>query len=102
MRFNGKEAWEIVRVLYGRDTSHHALPVVMHIRLPSGKLATTDVENASVFAPHFHRVFKNYTPIDWPVLDKIKQREFMDKLDQPISWDDIKKYTTKLANNKSP
>ena len=73
MRFNGKEAWESVRVLYGRDTSHHALPVVMHIRLPSGKLATTDVENASVFAPHFHRVFKNYTPIDWPVLDKLSK-----------------------------
>ena len=26
----------------------------------------------------------------------------MAELDQPISWDDIKKPTTKLANNKEP
>ena len=37
-----------------------------------------------------------------PVLDKIKQRGVMDKLDHPISWDEIKKATTKLANEKAP
>ena len=36
------------------------------------------------------------------MLDRIKQREVMDKLDHPISWDEIKKATTKLANEKEP
>ena len=72
------------------------------MRLPNREVATNDAENSSVIGPHFHRVFNNYRPIDWPVLYKIKQREVMDKLDQPISWYEIKKSTTKLVNDKSP
>ena len=78
MRFNPKEAWESVCVLSGGYTSHHASPTVMRMQLPNGELATTDTENASVFGLHFHRVFNNHRLIDWPVLDKIKQREVMD------------------------
>ena len=64
--------------------------------------ATTDAKNASVFGPHFHKVFNNHRPIDCPVLYKIKKIEVMDELDQPISWGEIKKPTTKLSNNKAP
>ena len=60
----------------------------------------TDVDNASLFGPHFHRVFNNHRLIDWPVLDKIKQREVMDELDNTISWDEIRKTNVKLANEK--
>ena len=74
----------------------------MRMRLPNGALATTDAENASVFGPQFHRVFNYHRLIDWPVLYKIKQREVMEELDHPISWYEIKKPTTKLANNKAP
>ena len=102
MRFKPKEAWESVRVLSGGDKRHHASPTVMRMRLPNGELATTDVENASLFGPHFHRVFNNHRLIDWPVLDKIKQREVIDKLNHPISWNEIKKSTTKLSNDKAP
>ena len=87
MRFNPKEAWESVLVLSGGDTSHPALPIVMRMRIIIGELSTTDSENASAFGPHFHRVFNNHRLIDWPVLDKIRQREVMDELDHPISWD---------------
>ena len=72
------------------------------MRPPNGDLETTDAENASVFGPHFHRVFNNHIPIHWPVLDHIKQIEVMYKLDQPISWDEINKSATKLANNTAP
>ena len=85
MRFNPKEAWEIVRVLSGEDTIHHASPTVMRMRLTNGELVTADAENASVFGPHFIRVFNNHRPIDWRLLDKIKKREVMTELDQPIS-----------------
>ena len=102
MSFNTKEAWESVRVLFGEDTSHYASPTVIHMRIPSEELATTDAENASVFGPHFHRVFNNHRRIDWTVLEKIKHIEVTDELDHTISWDEIKKATTKLANYKAP
>ena len=60
MRFNPKELWESVHVLSGGDTIHQASPTVIRMRLPNRELATTDAENASVFGPHFHRVFKNH------------------------------------------
>ena len=74
----------------------------MCMRPPNGELAMTDAENASVFGPHFHRIFNKYRPLDWPVLNNIKQRDVIEELDHPISWDWIKKSTTKLANDKSP
>ena len=52
MHFNPKEVLESVLILSGGDTSHHASPTVMRMRLPNGELATTDAENASVFGPH--------------------------------------------------
>ena len=74
MRFNIKKAWESVRVLSGRDTSHHASSNVIRMQLPNGEMAMTYAENSSVFGPHFNRVSNNHRLIDWPVLDNIKQR----------------------------
>ena len=90
MCFNPKEACQSVCVLTGGETSHHASPTIIRMRLPNGELETTDVENASVLCQKFHRVFNNHRPIDWPVLDKIKLRDVMDELDHPISRDEIK------------
>ena len=42
MRFNPKDAWESVRVLYGGDISHHASPTVMRMRLTNRELVKTD------------------------------------------------------------
>ena len=36
------------------------------------------------------------------MLDKIKQIDAMEELDHPISWDEIKKSTTNLENDKAP
>ena len=36
MRFNHKEKWQSVRVLSGGDTSYHASPTIMRVRLPKG------------------------------------------------------------------
>ena len=72
------------------------------MQLPNRELVTTDAENAFIFSPHFHRVFNNHIPLGCPVLENIKQREVMDKIYQPISWDEIKKTTTKSANYKAP
>ena len=101
MNFNPKEVWQIVRVIAGGDTRNHTSPNIMRMQLPNRELETTDAEKTSVFDPHFHRVFNNHRPIDWPVLDNIKKKDVTNELDHPISWYEIKKSTTKLANDKA-
>ena len=76
--------------------------IVIQICLPNGELETTDAENAFVFVAHFHSVFINHRPMEWTVLKNIKQIEVMDELDQPISWYEMKKSTTKLSKDKAP
>ena len=91
--FNPKESRQSVCVLSGGDPSHHALPAIMRMHLPNRELETTDAENSSIFGPHFHRVFNNHRPNDWPVLDKIKQRDVIEELYHPISWYEMEKAT---------
>ena len=74
----------------------------MSMCLPNRELLMTDAENASVFGSHFQRVFNNHISIDWPVIEKIKKIDLTKELDHPISWNNIKKSTTKLAKYKSP
>ena len=69
MSFNPKAAWESAKILTGGTTSHHAKPTIMQMRLPIEKLATTDKENAEVLGPHFEKVFNNYRPIEWKVIN---------------------------------
>ena len=100
MKFNPKEDWNSVYVLTGGATSNHASPTIMRMRPLNGELARTDAKNASVFGPQRDRVFNNNIPIYWPVIYNIKQRDVVEELDTPISWGEIKKPTTKLANEK--
>ena len=69
---------------------NQASPTIIQMSLTNGELDTTDAENDSFFGPQFHRVFNNNRPIDWTVLDKIKQLDVMEELDHLISWDKIK------------
>ena len=102
MSFNPKAAWESVKILTGGTTSHHAKPTIMRMRLPTGKLDTTDKENAEVLGPHFEKVFYNHRPIEWKVINNIKQRQTMHELNKPISWAELKTAIAKLANDKAP
>ena len=102
MSFNPKAAWESVKILTGGTIGHHAKPTIMRMRLPKEKLATTDKENAEVLGPHFEKVFKNYRPIEWKVINNIKQRQTMHELNKPITRAELKTAIAKLANDKSP
>ena len=70
----------------------------MRMHLTNGKMGTSDTENVFVYGPIFDRIFNNHIPIYWPMLDRINQRDVTEELDPLISWYDIKKATTKLAN----
>ena len=60
------------------------------MRLPNGKLETTNAENDYIFGLEFDIFFNNNRPIYWTVLDKIKKIDVAEELDPPISWDGIK------------
>ena len=102
MSFNPKAAWGNVKILTGGTTSHHTKPTIMRMRLSTGKLATTDKENAEVLGPHFEKVFNKHRPIEWEVINKIKQRQTMHELNKPILWAELKTAIAKLANDKAP
>ena len=102
MQHTPKTAWESVKVLAGGMSSHHKAPTVMRFKLPNGNLAATDAENASILGPHFERVYTNHQKIDWAVLDEILQRLTMLELDAEVTWEELKKAVTELANRKSP
>ena len=86
MQFNRKEAWKSVCVIARGDTIHQASPTIIRMHLPNRELRTIDAENASVFGPQLHRVFNNHRPIDWPIIEKMKQRDLMEELDHSTSW----------------
>ena len=68
MSFNPNAAWESANILTKGTTSPHENPTIMRMRLPTGKLATTDKENAEVSGPHFEKVFNNNRPSEWNVI----------------------------------
>lgn len=102
MRFTPKTALESVKVLAGGLTSHHKAPTVMRLKLPCGKLASTDAENASVMGPHFEAVYTNHRKVAWRALAAILQRAEIIELDSVITWGELKQAVAKLKNGKSP
>ncbi len=50
----------------------------------------------SEFRPHFKRVFSNYHPVDFSVLDLIPQQEQLTEIDHPITFTEVDKAINKL------
>ena len=98
MRFNPKEAWNSAKIIYVGEKSHQKHSTIMSMLLLYGNTAITDVENASVLGPHFSRIFCTDLPVDWYTLEEVRQRDVMQEIDQPISWDEIKAAVKKLTN----
>ena len=65
----------------------------MQLMLPTGTLASTDADNASVMSPHFEKVYTNHRHVEWDALIAISQRSEMEELQQAIA---------KFKNGKAP
>ena len=102
MKFTPKDAMKSVTILVGDKESHHDNPVVMRMRLPTVKLATTDAKNASILTPQFEGVYTAHRPIYWDTLDYIHQKDIIFQIDEPIEWDKFMQAICKLVNEKSP
>ena len=70
MNKNPKDAWAAIKILKKGLTGHHVHSTIMHMKLPSGALASTDEENASIFGPHLEKVYNAKRPVDWDYVKK--------------------------------
>ena len=61
-----------------------------------GTMAENDRQKIRVMHPHFQKVFNNNQPMDFSVLDLIKQLKIMWHLDGPITWEILTDKSTVL------
>jgi hypothetical protein len=74
----------------------------MSMRLESGDLASNATENMSVFGAHFQKVLNNHRPVDYSVLDLLKQKPCLTSINNPITFSKVKRAINKLKRGKSP
>ena len=51
-----KDLWAAIKILKERLTGHHVHPTIMHTKLLSGALASTDEEHVSNFGPNLYKI----------------------------------------------
>ena len=102
MKFTPKDAMKSVTILVGDKESHHDNPVVMRMRLPTVKLATTDAKNASILTPQFEGVYTAHRPIYWDTLDYIHQKTSFSKLMNPLNGINSCKLFVSLSMKNPP
>ena len=101
MNKNPKDAWAAIKILKKGLTGHHVHSTIMHMKLPSGALASTDKENASIFGPHLEKVYNAKRPVDWDYVKKMKKREKIWSLNDQISWGEFKQAIANLTYDKA-
>ena len=68
----------------------------------NGELALNTKENISVFRAHFNKVLNNHRPVDYSVLDLLKQKPCLTLINNPITFSKVKRAINKLKKGKSP
>jgi hypothetical protein len=102
MSMNPCLAWENIQILTGGKTAHHKTNLNMPMHLANGELVSNAKENLSVFGVHFNKVLNNHRPVDYSILDLIKQKPCLTLIDNPITFSKVKRAINKLKKGKSP
>ena len=97
-----KKAWDAAYQLRDGVKGHHKKPISKKFRNKDGILARTKKENIQTVENHFTEVFNTIHPTDPDATQYIKQRETMEELDIPPTWNEFKQAVTKLKNDKKP
>ena len=95
-------AWKSIKTITKNFKAHHIPAKVMRMRRQNGELATTDKENMEVMMPHFTKVFNNDKPVDWTLLNEIKQKATMFDLNDPTTYLEFSRCLFRMKNNKAP
>jgi hypothetical protein len=74
----------------------------MSMHLANGELALNAKENMSVSGAHFNKVLNNHRPVDYSVLDLLKQKPCLTLINNPITFSKVKRAINKLKKGKSP
>jgi hypothetical protein len=101
-QFNLRLAWENIRLLAGGETAHHKTNINMAMKLKTGDLASTAIENMSVFSLHFHKVLNNHRTVKHSVLELINQKPCHTAIYTPIIFREVKRAINKLKKGKAP
>ena len=101
MRFDPKKAWEYINILTKGETAHYRKRHHMRIRMEDGKLSSNAKETISIFGKHFASVYNNDRPVDFTVLDMIRQRNEFTHLDNPITFEEVDRAIKKLKSGKA-
>ena len=54
-----------------------------------------------VFEPHFHNIFNNHCTVGPTVLEHVPQQCTMWELNDPITWEELRRAVKKLKNGKA-
>ncbi len=84
-------AWENICILTDGETAHHKTNLNMSMCLKNGELTSNAKENMSVFEMNFNKVLNNHRPIDYTILDLIKQKPCLTSIDTPIIFKEVKR-----------
>jgi hypothetical protein len=89
-------------MLTGGKTAHHKTNLNMSMCMADGELAPNAKENMSVFGAHSNKVLNNHRPVDYSVLDLLKQKPCLTSINNPITFSKVKRAINKLKKGKSP
>jgi hypothetical protein len=87
-------------MLTGGKTAHHKTN--LNMSLANGELSSNAKENMSVFRVHFNKVLNNHRPVDYSVLNLLKQKPCLTSIDNPITFSEVKRAINKLKKRKQP
>jgi hypothetical protein len=89
-------------MLTGGKAAHHKTNLNMSMRLGNGELLLNAKESMSVFGAHFNKVLNNHRPVDYSILDRLKQKPCLTLINNPITFSKIQRAINKLNKGKSP
>lgn len=94
VNFNPRLAWQSVKILTAGEKAHHKAPN-QAFKKPDWTLAQKILE------PHFQKVFNNYRPVDFEIIDKIPDCPTSHNEAQCISFAEFEEALDSLANDKA-
>jgi hypothetical protein len=96
-------SWKAVKLLNQGLSNHHTANRKIRMYKEDGKKATSDEENAKIFATHFEKIFNNPSPLpcDLSILDEIENSPELSHLAEEPLPEEIRAAIKRMTNGKA-
>ena len=96
-------SWKAVKLLNQGLSNHHTINWKIRMYKEDGNKATSDEENAKIFATHFAKIFNNPSPLpcDLSILDEIENSPELSHLAEEPLLEEVKAAIKHMANRKA-